>query len=76
MVTRNLVKIGNSRGVVIPKDILTGMNLPEEATCEIRITGPRTLQLKFLEERDVKVQQAIQDFVEKYQEDLEALSKE
>lgn len=75
MVTRNLVKIGNSKGIVIPKNILQGMNLPENASCEIRISGPRTLQLQFHEERDAKVLQAIQDFVTEYHEDLEALAK-
>ncbi|OGF52875.1 MAG: hypothetical protein A2Z21_04245 [Candidatus Fraserbacteria bacterium RBG_16_55_9] len=72
---RNLVRIGNSEGVILPSHILRAMGVTPETRCEIRIVGPKTIQIQFVNDRDAAVIRSIAEFVTDYREDLQSLAK-
>ncbi len=73
---RSLVKIGNSEGVVIPSQILKAMGVSVGTRCEVRVIGPKTIQIQFVTDRDAAVMRSIAEFVTDYKKDLESLAKQ
>lgn len=72
---RSLVKIGNSEGVVIPSQVLKAMGVGVGTRCEVRVIGPKTIQIQFVTDRDVAVMRSIAEFVTDYKKDLESLAE-
>jgi antitoxin component of MazEF toxin-antitoxin module len=73
--TKNLAQIGNSKGVIIPRDVLEAMQVPSTAQYRLRVVGPRTLEIQFLDDKDLTVIQSILEFTSEYREDLRALAR-
>lgn len=72
---RNIVRIGNSEGLILPSQILKAMGASGGTRCEVRIVGPKTIQIQFITDRDAAVLRSIAEFVTDYKEDLESLAK-
>ena len=72
---RSLVRIGNSEGVILPSQVLKALGIPLGARCEVRVIGPKTIQIQFVTDRDATVLRSIAEFVTDYKKDLESLAK-
>lgn len=72
---RSVVRIGNSEGLILPSHILKAMGVSLGTRCEVRVVGPKTIQVQFVTNRDAAVLRSIAEFVTDYKDDLESLAK-